>query len=158
MFIKSVHYKCVRLFDTVNIQSTKWTWLWGEYENFTGTRYADDVRGNLLNNYLNGGGGDDYLFGGEGNDVFDWDSNLRDGNDTFEGGLGDDVYVLNSIYDTVIEQAYEGVDTIYIGVSYSLESRAIENLRAFSNQAAALLSRAMIGQILLRAGRVLIAF
>ncbi len=112
---------------------SRWTWLWGEYENFIGSSYRDVITGNSLDNLINGGDGDDHLFGGEGNDTFDWDPDSRGGADTFEGGLGDDKYVLSSIYDTVIEHGFEGVDTVYVGFNYSIAGAAIENLSAFSN-------------------------
>jgi hypothetical protein len=115
----------------------KWTWLWGEYENVNGSPYDDVISGNDLDNVLNGGDGDDYLTGGSGNDKFDWNSSLRGGNDTFIGGLGDDIYVLNSSGDTIVENSYEGVDTVIVGFNYSIFNTAIENIKTFSNQTVA---------------------
>ena len=34
---------------------TRWTWLWGEYENINGTVYSDVLKGNDLRNWLTGG-------------------------------------------------------------------------------------------------------
>ncbi len=119
----------------IGIQNpSKWTWLWGEYENINGTGYADNITGNDLDNTINGGGGDDVLIGGIGNDVFDWDANLRGGNDTFEGGLGDDTYVLDSRMDVIHESPFEGVDTVFVGFDYSLVGTNLENLKTFNNQ------------------------
>ena len=73
---------------------SKWTWLWGEYENINGTRFNDILSGNSFNNSLNGGDGDDYLIGGAGNDTFDWNPDLRSGADTMEGGEGTYLKVL----------------------------------------------------------------
>jgi Ca2+-binding RTX toxin-like protein len=115
---------------------SRWTWLWGEYENFDGSRFDDVVIGNALDNTLEGGDGDDVLEGGEGNDTFDWDPAMRKGADTFRGGPGNDRYVLNSIDDRVEEKSYEGIDTIFVGFDYSLQGTAVENLRAFNDMQA----------------------
>jgi Ca2+-binding RTX toxin-like protein len=113
---------------------TKWTWLWGEYENVNGSFYNDIISGNDLDNIINGGSGDDYLIGGSGNDTFDWDSSLRYGNDTFVGGLGDDIYVIDSIEDIIQENSFEGVDTVFVSFNYSIINTYIENIKSFSDQ------------------------
>jgi Ca2+-binding RTX toxin-like protein len=120
--------------EVLGYNPTKWTWLWGEYENVNGTPYADNIVGNDLDNVINGGSGDDYLYGGAGNDTFDWDVSLRGGNDYFEGGDGNDTYVLDSIYDVIVERSNEGIDTVYVGFNYSLVNTYFENIRTFSNQ------------------------
>jgi Ca2+-binding RTX toxin-like protein len=112
----------------------KWTWLWGEYENANGSAYVDFISGNDLDNLINGGAGDDYLSGGAGNDRFDFDPSLRGGNDTFVGGPGDDIYVVDSIGDLIQENAYEGVDTVFTGISYSIWNTELENIKTFSGQ------------------------
>lgn len=33
---------------------SRWTWLWGEYENFIGSSYRDVITGNSLDNLING--------------------------------------------------------------------------------------------------------
>lgn len=124
--------------EVTGYNPTKWTWLWGEYENLSGTAYFDYLVGNDLDNVLNGGSGDDYLYGKAGNDTFDWDISLRGGNDYFEGGEGNDTYVIDSIYDVIVERANEGVDTVYVGYNYSLVGTYLENIRAFSNQSTGL--------------------
>ncbi len=69
-----------------------------------GTRFDDDLRGFLGNNVLDGGDGNDYIFGdagddtligGNGNDTLDGGTNNDDlrgdtGSDVLYGGLGDD--------------------------------------------------------------------
>jgi Ca2+-binding RTX toxin-like protein len=123
--------------DLLNINISnpiKWTWLWGEYENATGSAYADVLTGNELDNSIAGGPGDDYLIGGAGNDRFEWTPNSRGGADTIEGGSGDDVYVLDSSQDRVIENGGEGVDTVFVGFNYSLVGTYIENLQTFEDQ------------------------
>lgn len=116
------------------VNPQKWTWLWGEYENAFGTNFSDVLSGNALNNDINGGDGDDYMEGREGNDRFDWDGASRGGNDTMVGGLGNDTYVLNSTGDKVIEESGEGVDTVWVSFSFSLNGLPfVENLSGFGS-------------------------
>ncbi len=63
--------------------------------------------------------------GGTGNDVITGDSgnnylNGKQGADTAIGGLGDDVYMVYSAGDVVVEEAGEGTDRIRAGVDYTL--------------------------------------
>ena len=45
------------------------------------------------------------------------------------GGLGNDTYGLDSLADTIVENADEGTDTVHSSVTYSLASLAnLENL------------------------------
>ncbi len=111
-----------------------WTWLWGEFENVDGSAFADIVIGNSLDNDLNGDDGNDHLYGGDGDDRFDWDPQQRGGDDTFEGGYGDDVYVIDSRADTVVERSGEGLDTVWTPFDFSLDGSTLENVRAFSTQ------------------------
>ncbi|MBD8049192.1 hypothetical protein [Limnohabitans radicicola] len=125
--------------DSLNLSDNgtnpeKWTWLWGEYENIIGSNFNDIFNGNDFNNDINGGSGDDYMSGREGDDRFDWDSSQRGGADTMVGGLGNDIYVLDSVYDNIIELGGEGVDTVYVGFNYSITNTFLENIRTFSDQ------------------------
>jgi Ca2+-binding RTX toxin-like protein len=79
-----------------------------ESENRLEGRDGDDV--------LNGGGGDDWLLGGRGDDVLDGGT----GADDMRGSIGNDYYYVDSIYDSVIEDAGEGHDTVYSSVSHTL--------------------------------------
>ena len=76
---------------------------------FTGT-------GNALNNTIAGGGGDDLLNGGTGNDIL-------------IGGLGNDTYIIDSLSDSINENAGGGTDTIQTTLNtYTLNSANVENL------------------------------
>jgi Ca2+-binding RTX toxin-like protein len=70
---------------------------------------------------LTGGDGDDALTGGAGADILDGGS----GTDTLAGGSGNDIYIAD-VLDTITEAANEGIDTVRIGASYTLD-RNIEN-------------------------------
>jgi Ca2+-binding RTX toxin-like protein len=105
--------------------------------------------GNNKVNILNGLAGDDVLYGldgndtlrgGEGNDYLDGDNNpaIADGDseldrpvfvgaDRLEGGIGNDIYVVNATGDTVVENSNEGTDTVISIISYNLSAN-LENL------------------------------
>jgi Ca2+-binding RTX toxin-like protein len=85
--------------------------------NFTGI-------GNALNNVMIGGAGNDYLIGLEGNDIFADSGGLN----TFQGGIGDDIYAVQASADTVFEFADEGTDQVQTFLaSYALPNN-VENL------------------------------
>lgn len=112
-------------------------------ENAIGGSGADTLIGNAYNNSLDGGGGNDVMYGNAGNDIFDWDSSRRGGNDTFYGGTGNDIYVLNSAGDTVVENASEGTDTVWVNFSYSIQNLAnIEYLGSYSTSGVTLTGNA----------------
>lgn len=104
-------------------------------EGIDGSNTNDDLRGDGLNNTLRGGfgndllrgrAGDDNLVGGAGNDTMwgDDGNDVLDGAisgysfgfspeiDTMYGGVGDDVYLVDSQDDVVVEFAGQGYDTI----------------------------------------------
>jgi len=70
--------------------------------------------GNALNNLIQGNEGSNVLDGGLGNDVL-------------LGGAGNDRYIVDSVFDTVIEGVKAGIDTVSSSVSWIL-SENIENL------------------------------
>ncbi|WP_283241376.1 M10 family metallopeptidase [Pseudomonas fluorescens] len=77
---------------------------------------AFDVLGNAQDNYLFGNASANTLQGGAGNDLLDGGV----GNDTLIGGTGNDTYVIDSLQDSVIEQANEGRDLVRTSVTYTL--------------------------------------
>jgi Ca2+-binding RTX toxin-like protein len=92
-------------------------------DNLLGDTGDDFLNGGNGNDYLVGDSGNDYLNAGEGNDSL----NSGTGNDILLGGAGNDTYTVDSVYDTVIENFNQGIDTVYSSTSYSL-SINLENL------------------------------
>ena len=98
----------------------------------TGNDLANTIGGNSAANVLNGGGGNDVLYGfdavdqlngGAGADILDGGL----GADTLRGGTGDDVYYVDQIGDVLIENASEGIDTVFSAITLELRS-SFENL------------------------------
>lgn len=85
--------------------------------NWSGSGNASDnlIYGNSGNNLLSGGAGNDRLDGGA-------------GADSLAGGAGDDVFIVDSVADSVTESAGEGNDTVYSSVSIAALFSAVENL------------------------------
>jgi Ca2+-binding RTX toxin-like protein len=97
---------------------------------------------------LDGGAGDDMLFGaqgsehllgGFGNDVL----NGGIGADIMAGGAGDDAYIVDNAGDVVVENAGEGTDTVFstanIALSANVENLVLQggaNLQGFGNDLA----------------------
>ena len=92
-------------------------------ENVNGSAFGDSISGNFLANFLFGFDGDDSLWGGEGadrleggagNDTLDGSINLFAGSepdvDTLNGGLGNDVFVVDNSADVLIDAG--GIDTV----------------------------------------------
>lgn len=101
--------------DTV-IASVDYTLTSGSIENLTLTGAAHHGTGNDGNNVITGTGGADVLDG-------------AGGLDTLIGGTGNDTYVIDSLTDTIIEQAGGGIDTVLTSLDYTLdEGSQIENV------------------------------
>ena len=88
-----------------------------------GTADADLLQGGAGNDQLFGLGGDDALYGNAGNDFLDGGT----GADAMQGGIGNDTYVVDDIGDVIFENLYEGIDTVFSSVSYTLPAN-VENL------------------------------
>ena len=82
--------------------------------NGTGNDLDNRITGNNGNNVLSGGGGNDSLDGGA-------------GRDRLIGSEGDDSYWVDQITDTVVEQAAQGIDTVFSSFSWVLGAH-LENL------------------------------
>lgn len=116
-----------------------------------------DPNGVAENDVLRGLGGDDELYGlggidildgGDGNDWLDAgtgnpasafkealyggngdDTMLGGGADFMQGGYGNDLYYVNNVADTIVEEPGQGLDTVRSTVSYSLKGQGfVENL------------------------------
>ena len=90
------------------------TLLGGDPLSGFGNTLDNVITGNAAANLLNGASGNDYLDGGA-------------GADTLVGGIGNDTFVLDNPGDVVVENDFEGRDTVRASFSYVLGS-AIENL------------------------------
>lgn len=101
-------------FDTVFAYANGYT-LAANAESLRLVGAAATGYGNAGDNVLVGNGLDNLLVGGG-------------GNDTFYGGAGDDTYEVAEAGDVVVENAGEGVDTIFSYVTYALGAN-VENLR-----------------------------
>jgi Ca2+-binding RTX toxin-like protein len=81
-----------------------------------GNDFANIIYGNAGANSLVGGGGADSLVGLGGDDLMVGGT----GSDTMYGGTGDDSYYVDDRNDVLVEQADEGRDVVYTGLSYEL--------------------------------------
>ncbi|WP_225011228.1 M12 family metallopeptidase [Novosphingobium percolationis] len=142
--VMSLHDAEVTVLDKGNPASLRW--LYGEYENASGSAVDDLLVGNALVNKLTGLDGDDYLSGGAGNDQLTGGAGAdvldgEDGADRMFGGAGNDTFVVDAtgdrIYETIGTSSTDtrdagGTDTVVSTVSYNLGAtngaRFVENL------------------------------
>ncbi|KQT48569.1 hypothetical protein ASG47_09540 [Devosia sp. Leaf420] len=75
------------------------------------------------NDVLDGGSGNDEMYGLGGNDMMIGGT----GDDAMMGGMGNDTYVVDSASDLVVENAGEGTDLVQTTVSYTLADN-VENM------------------------------
>ena len=88
------------------------------------------LRGNAADNLVIGTNGADIIEGGTGNDTLDG----RSGNDNLIGGAGNDTYVISEFWDSVVESAGAGTDTVLSTVTHQLEVN-VENLTLMGTSA-----------------------
>jgi len=84
----------------------------------------DNISGDSGNDSLIGGAGLDFMYGGEGNDTL---NATEAGIDNLFGGIGDDVYIVSSTADNLVEGPNQGIDIVRSSVSYVLDDN-VENL------------------------------
>ena len=72
------------------------------------------IVGNSFDNVLDGGSNNDQLEGGGGNDMLEGGT----GTDGMIGGTGNDTYFVDSVFDVIVENAGEGIDTVYTNSNY----------------------------------------
>ena len=101
-----------------------------------GTTAGDTLNGNAGNDLLLGGGGNNSLNGGADNDILDGGA----GADSMTGGAGDDIYVIDDVTgngnqrDQAIEVAGGGNDTVTGAVNLNLANFAnVENIALTGN-------------------------
>ena len=92
-------------------------------DDFYGGRYDDWLNAYGGDDYMFGFGGDDTLLGGDGDDWLDGGA----GADWLEGGRGNDVYVVDSAGDRILEYGGEGFDLVEATISYTLDAN-VEDL------------------------------
>ncbi|MEK8032072.1 hypothetical protein AACH06_14695 [Ideonella sp. DXS29W] len=90
--------------------------------NGTGNALRNSIAGNSASNLLNGGAGEDTLWGGYGGEAAD----------TLIGGTGDDEYQVNNSSDQIVELAGEGTDVVFSGANFVLQAN-VENLELIYN-------------------------
>lgn len=96
--------------------------------NAAGNQFGNEITGNSGNNQLDGRGGIDTLSAGSGNDILQGGANDGEADFLF-GGDGNDVYIVDSTPDVIRDSA--GRDTVQSGVSFNLASgnvSGVENL------------------------------
>jgi Ca2+-binding RTX toxin-like protein len=102
---------------------------------------------------LVGHSGDDIIEGGGGADRLDG----RGGADVLTGGLGGDFYVVDTLADTVIEAAGEGIDTIETALAAFTLIANVENLTGLTNSGQTLTGNEAANIITAGAGNDLLA-
>lgn len=97
-----------------------------QIERLIGSKFDDNLKGNVADNDIYGNDGKDTIFGDAGNDYIDGGT----GADNLLGGLGDDIFVVDDANDTVFEKVNEGTDTVYAHTDFTLSDN-VENLTLF---------------------------
>jgi uncharacterized delta-60 repeat protein len=92
-------------------------------DTITGAKGVDTLYGFAGDDTIYGLAGNDLLFGGDGNDYLDGGA----GKNTLDGGAGNDIYVVNSKTDKVVETGNDSSDLVVSSVAYVLPKN-VENL------------------------------
>jgi serralysin len=93
---------------TYTILGAGWpVWTVATVEDVIGTQLADTITGDAGTNVLDGQGGNDTLNGGAGADIM-------------YGGLGDDAFIVAAVGDVTVENAGEGIDTVFSYINWTL--------------------------------------
>lgn len=89
---------------------------------------GDDIAvGGTGNDEINGGDGADYLIGQDGDDILSGGTGAAN---ILQGGLGDDIYIVDAVGDSVLEVTGEGHDLVRAGIAvYTLQDN-IEDLQS----------------------------
>ncbi|MEH2045881.1 beta strand repeat-containing protein [Nostoc sp.] len=100
--------------------------------NGTGNSLNNILIGNTGANILSGGDGNDSLFGNSGNDTLlggagDDTLNGGAGTDSLDGGVGNDIYTVDNLNDSIIEDLDAGIDFVNSSVNWVLGNN-LENL------------------------------
>ncbi len=111
------------------------------------------VIGARFQNRLVGTGGSDFMTGTDRNDFFEAAGDV----DVMIGGRGDDHYSISSVLDRVIENANEGIDTVYLyETGYRLDAN-VENAVIGSNRGLSVTGNELTNYIIGRDGADVIA-
>lgn len=97
----------------------------GGNDTITGGDVADFLVGGAGDDALNGGAGTDSFIGGGGNDVIDGGT----GADRMDGGLGNDTFTVDDIGDVVVELADSGIDLVNSSISFDASANVgVDNI------------------------------
>ena len=94
-------------------------------ENLTGSAFNDLLIGDSTANVLSGGEGRDTLLGLDGNDTMVGGSGAAN---QMQGGLGDDLYIVSAVGDTIVELAGQGTDAVQTSLAKFKLSAEVEIL------------------------------
>jgi len=93
--------------------------------NAAGNSLSNSLTGNTGNNSLNGAAGADNLYGGDGSDTLQGGAGDK-AVDFLYGGNGNDIYFVDSTIDTISDSS--GTDTIYTSLSFNLASDLVTDI------------------------------
>lgn len=110
--------------DTAMVEADFGYILSANVENLSLLNTALIGKGNELNNSISGNNSNNTLSGYDGNDTLDG----QGGADTMYGGAGNDTYYYRDAGDIIVENANEGIDSIYAYINMSTLNTNVENL------------------------------